>query len=59
MEEHEVQMVEVEESAMKGDVEISFQAIYEYCNRADEFLETEDLIRRNSSAIKTAGVGKK
>jgi len=42
MEEHEVQMVEVEESAMKGDVEISFQAIYEYCNRADEFLETEE-----------------
>jgi len=56
MEEHEVQMVEVEESAMKGDGEISFQAIYEYCNRADEFLETEDLIRRNSSAMKAAGI---
>ena len=52
MEEHEVQTVEVEEITMRGDVEVSFQAIYEYCNRADAFLETEDLIRRNSSAIK-------
>jgi len=59
MEEHEVQIVEVEETAMRGEVEVSFQAIYEYCSRADELLETEDFIRRNSSAIKSAGIGKK
>ena len=54
MEEHEVQTVEIEESANIGEMEISFQAIYEYCNRADEFLETEDLIRRNAKVIKAA-----
>ena len=59
MEEHEVQIVEVEEKAMRGEVEVSFQAIYEYCSRADALLETEDLIRRNSSAIKSEGTGKK
>lgn len=54
MEEHEVQMVEIEESAMKGDRKISFQAIYEYCSRADELLETEEMIRKNSNALKAS-----
>lgn len=58
MEEHEVQIVKVEEIAMRGEVEVSFQAIYEYCSRADELLETEDLIRRNTKVIKAAGMGK-
>lgn len=34
--------------------EVSFEAIYEYCGHADEYLETEDMIRKNSQAMKDA-----
>jgi hypothetical protein len=54
MEEHEVQTVEIEEAVIRGDKEVQFQAIHEYCTRADEVLETEDMIRENAKAIKAA-----
>ena len=34
--------------------EVSFEAIYEYCSLSDEYLETEDMIRKNSQAMKDA-----
>ncbi|MEA3422569.1 MAG: DUF4065 domain-containing protein [Bacillota bacterium] len=54
MEEHEVQTViltDIEE--FKGE-KVSFDAIYEYCTYADEYLETEDMIKVNSLAMKDA-----
>lgn len=56
MEEHEVKTVEIEESDVNE--EFSFPAVYEYCDRADELLETEEMIRRNSNALKAARQGK-
>jgi len=54
MEYHNVATVEVEdEEAFKGE-EVVFQAIYVYCSNTDEYLETEDMIRRNSRAMKDA-----
>ena len=52
MEEHEVQTVEIEEFDINE--EFSFEAVYEYCDRADELLETEEMIRKNSSSRKAA-----
>jgi len=52
MEEHEVQTVEIEEFDING--EFSFTAVYEYCDRADELLENEEMIMKNSNARKAA-----
>ena len=52
MEEHEVKTAEIEESDI--DEEFSFPAVYEYCDRADELLETEEMIRKNSNALKAS-----
>lgn len=52
MEEHEVQTVEIEESDINE--ELSFLAVYEYCDRADELLETEEMIRKNSDSLKAS-----
>ncbi|UNC93498.1 type II TA system antitoxin MqsA family protein [Candidatus Contubernalis alkaliaceticus] len=54
MEEHEVDIVEiVEQEIFKGE-ELSFNSIYEYCANADELLETEEMIKKNSLAMKDA-----
>lgn len=54
MEEHEVDIVEViDEEIFKGE-DVSFHAIYEYCVSADEYLETEEMIKANSLAMKDA-----
>ncbi len=54
MEEHEVDIVEViDTEEFKGE-EISFKATYEYCSQADEYLETEEMIKTNSLAMKDA-----
>lgn len=54
MEEHEVQTVILEDiEDFKGE-EVSFDAIYEYCAHADEYLETEDMIKLNSLSLKEA-----
>ena len=52
MEEHEVKTVEIEESDVND--EFSFPAVYEYCDRADELLETEEMIKKNSNALKAS-----
>lgn len=52
MEEHQVDIVEItEQETFKGE-DIKFVAIYEYCSNTDYYLETEDMIRANSLALK-------
>lgn len=54
MEEHEVHTVEViDHEIFKGE-EVSFSSTYEYCSDTDELLETEEMIKRNSLAMKDA-----
>jgi len=49
-----VDVVEIEEIGFYKGQEVTFKAIYEYCNKADEFLETEEMIRLNKERIKNA-----
>ncbi len=54
MEQHDVDVVEVmDEEIFKGE-EVVFKATYEYCPNADEYLETEEMVKRNSLAMKDA-----
>lgn len=54
MEHHEVITVELmDEEIFKGE-KVAFQATYEYCSNADEYAETEEMIRQNSLAMKDA-----
>jgi putative zinc finger/helix-turn-helix YgiT family protein len=54
MEEHEVQTVIMRDTEEFKGLEVSFDSTYEYCNHADEYLETEDMIKANSLAMKDA-----
>lgn len=54
MEEHEVDIVEVVDTEIFKDEEVSFSAVYEYCSNADEYLETEEMIKSNCTAMKDA-----
>jgi putative zinc finger/helix-turn-helix YgiT family protein len=54
MEEHEVSTVEVIDNENYKGEDISFSAIYEYCSNADEYLETEEMIKANNLAMKDA-----
>lgn len=54
MEEHEVQTVITEDTEEFKDQLIYFDAKYEYCPQADEYLETEEMIKSNSLAMKDA-----
>jgi hypothetical protein len=52
MEEHQVDTVQVTEIEIFKDEEVSFTATYEYCSNADEYLETEEMIKANNFAMK-------
>lgn len=54
MEEHNVNIVEVEEQVTYKNLEVEFISIYEYCANSDDYIETEDMIRTNSLAMKDA-----
>lgn len=54
MEEHEVDTVQVIDTEIFKDQEVAFTATYEYCSNAEEFLETEAMIKANSLAMKDA-----
>ncbi len=54
MEEHEVQTVEVLEKLTFKGKKVEYNAIYEYCDLAEEFLSTEDMITNNDIAMKDA-----
>lgn len=54
MEEHEVQtVIRIEQNAYLGAV-VEHEATYEYCNRADSLLATEEMMTANYSAMVTA-----
>lgn len=52
MEEEDVDIVEVTDTEIYKGEEISFKAIYEYCSNADEYLETEEMIKINCLSMK-------
>jgi len=52
MEEHNVDIIEIEEIKTYKNLEVKFFAIYEYCSVMDKYLETEDMARINKLAIK-------
>lgn len=52
MEEHNVQTVILEDTEVFKGEEVYFDAIYEYCSHADEYLETEDMFKANGLAMK-------
>ncbi len=54
MEEHDVDTVGVIDDEIYKNEEVTFYAIYEYCSNTDEFLESEEMIKRNSLAMKDA-----
>ncbi|MCF8012535.1 MAG: DUF4065 domain-containing protein [Clostridiales bacterium] len=54
MEQHDVDIVKVIDNEIFKDEEVEFPAVYEYCLKADEYLENEEMIRANSLAMKDA-----
>lgn len=52
MEEHDIEIVEIPEKESFKGIEVEFKAQYEYCANADEYLETEEMIRHNNLAVK-------
>ncbi len=54
MEEHTVDTVEVIGSEIYKNEEVLFTSTYEYCSNADEYLETEEMIKANGLAMKDA-----
>lgn len=54
MEEHEVFTVLVDEKNIFKNEEISYEAMYEYCDKADEYIAREDMIDANDIAMKNA-----
>jgi len=54
MKEHRIDIIETEEQITFKGIKVKFNAIYEYCANTDEYLETEDMIRSNSLAVKDA-----
>lgn len=54
MEKHNIELVQVQESATFKGEKLSFIAVYEYCSNTDEYSETEEMIKRNSLKLKDA-----
>ena len=54
MEEHEVQtVIRIEQNTYLGAV-VEHEATYEYCNRADSLLATEEMLTANYNAMLAA-----
>lgn len=54
MESHEVCTIEIEEKNIFKGKEINYTATYEYCDRADEYYATEQMLSSNDIAMKNA-----
>lgn len=54
MEEHDVLTVEVKENLPFKELPVDYNAIYEYCEPADTFMETEWMITQNDLTLKNA-----
>lgn len=51
---HDVSIVNLEERAEFKGQSVTFVATYEYCQLADEYIETEELIKQNDLTMKNA-----
>lgn len=58
MEEHEVLTVETLEKNIFKGVEVEYTAIYKYCDKADEYFESDDMITINYIAMKNEYIKK-
>lgn len=54
MEEHDVEVVETDESNVFKGEQVEFTAVYEYCSNAEEYSENEEMIKINDLAFKDA-----
>ncbi len=54
MKEHVVETVILTEIEIFKQEEVSFNSTYEYCDHADELIESEDMIKANSLSMKDA-----
>ena len=54
MEEHEVPTVRVKESNTFQGLKVEYNAIYEYCEVADQYIASDDMISANVRALKDA-----
>ena len=54
MEEHEVSVVRLTDTAVFKGVTVEFEAESNYCDLADEYYETEDMLSANDMAMKNA-----
>ena len=54
MEEHDVRTVHVSEHNEFKGVKVEYDATYEYCELADEYISTEEMISANDIAMKNA-----
>ena len=54
MEEHDVLTVEIDEDATFKGFPIKFKAVYQYCENANEYAETPDMMVKNLESMKIA-----
>ena len=54
MEEHEVLTVRVKERNTFQGLKVEYNAIYEYCEVADQYIASDDMISANVRALKDA-----
>lgn len=54
MEEHNVQTVRVDETTIYKGTAVKYSALYEYCDRADEYIATEAMLSQNHTAMQEA-----
>ena len=54
MEEHEVKTVLVQEHASFKNEQISYEAMYLYCDQAEELYADEEMLKNNDIALKDA-----
>lgn len=54
MEKHTIKTVKTTEMNVYKGTSVSYEAIYDYCDKADEYFESGDMITRNYIAMKKA-----
>jgi hypothetical protein len=54
MEEHEVSIVRLTDTAVFKGVTVEYEAVSNYCDLADEYYESEEMMTANDMAMKNA-----
>ncbi len=57
MEVHDIKVVEIIEEEFYKDMKVKFPATYKLCDNTNELIEDEEMIRRNSLAMKISYKG--